>query len=232
VPDLPVTAGSDIMDVGEDDEVTPGNYASVDLLRFPFFRVSVASTVVLIFALGLTRLSFAYQGYQQVNAGNLCGVHQDEPCMVRLSTAGLPLRYMVDQLGTSAMGVLGFEDLLIVPFVLDVLFYALILGGMGWLLSRLGIGKLLGIPSAMAIGALAGFVLNSVATDPALGVRVVNCGMLVGGAGALLALCGTLALWHDMSKPFARTMLVSLVVLALPGLVCGLFAGGLFGTIL
>jgi hypothetical protein len=203
-----------------------------ELPRLPFLRSTIVSTVVLILALGLTRLSFAYQGYEQVNAGNLCGVDQDEPCIVSVRTAGWPLPYMVDQLGTSAMGVLGFEDFLIVTFLLDLLFYALLLGGIGLLLSRMCSGKLFWAPIAIAIGALTGFVLNSAVTDPAVGAQAVNCGVILGGSGALLALCGTLVLWNDMNRPFARTLLAFLLMSALPGLVCGLFAGGLFGTIL
>ena len=201
-------------------------------LRFPVLRSTVVSTVVLILAVSLTRLSFASRGSEQVNAGNLCGVHQDEPCLVSVPTAGWPLAYLVDQLGTSAMGVLGFEDFWIVTFLLDLLFYALLLGGIGWLLSRIGLGKLLWVPGVTAIGALTGIVLNSAATDPGVGAEVVNYGMILGGGGALLALCGTLVLWHEMSRPFVRTLLALLMMVALPGLVCGWFTGGLFGILL
>ena len=86
----------------------------------------------------LTLLSFTRQDSLQVNAGNLCGIHQDEPCLVSVPTAGWPLPYLVDHLGTSTMGVLGLEDLRIGVFLLDLLFYALLLGGIWWLFSRAG----------------------------------------------------------------------------------------------
>jgi hypothetical protein len=201
-------------------------------LKFPFLRSTVVSTVVLLLALSLTRLSFAYQGSEQVNAGNLCGVHQDEPCIVSVRTAGWPLPYMVDQLGTSAMGVLGFEDFLIVIFVLDLMFCAVLVGGTGFLLNRVGFGKPLWVSNATAIGALTGIVLHSAATDPSVGAEMVSYGMILGGVGALLALCGTLVLWHEMSRPFVPTLLSFLMIFALPGLVCGWFTGGLFGILL
>jgi hypothetical protein len=201
-------------------------------LKSPFLRSTVVSTVVLLLALSLTRLSFAYQGSEQVNSGNLCGVHQDEPCIVSVRTAGWPLPYIVDQLGTSAMGVLGFEDFMIVIFVLDLLFYALFLGGIGLLLDRIGFGKLLWVSSATAIGALTVIVLHSAATDPSVGAEMVSYGMILGGGGALLALCVTLVLWHEMTRPFVPTLLSFLMMFALPGVVCGWFTGGLFGILL
>lgn len=201
-------------------------------LNSPFPRSTVVSTVVLLLALSLTRLSFAYQGSEQVDAGNLCGVHQDDPCIVSVRTAGWPLPYMVDQPGTSAMGVLGFEDLFIVIFVLDLLFYALFLGGMGLLLNRIGFGKLLRVPGATAIGALTVIVLHSAATDPSVGAEMVSYGMILGGGGALLALCVTLVLWHEMARPFVPTLRSFLMMFALPGVVFGWFTGGLFGILL
>ncbi len=139
---------------------------------------------------------------------------------------------MIDQLGTSAMGVLGFEDFLIVIFVLDLIFYTLLVGGTGLLLNHIGFGRILWVSSATAIGALTGIVLRSAAADPSVGAEMVNYGMILGGGGVLLALCGTLVLWHEMSRPFVPTLLSFLMMFALPGLVCGWFTGGLFGILL
>jgi hypothetical protein len=148
---------------------------------------------------------------------------------------------MRDQFGTSAMGVLGFEDFLIVTFLLDLSFYALLIGGACFLA---GHWRSWGawVPMALALGALAAFVLNSAATDPAVAANAVNGALMLGGMGALLAILGTLLLWHDTDLarflwnetdiPFARTLLQFVMILALPGLVCGGFAGALFGTTL
>ncbi len=200
-------------------------------LRFPSLRSIIGSTLVLILALGLTQLSFFYQGYEEVGLGNNCGPQQDRPCTMSVKDAGFPLHYMVDQLGTSAMGVLGLEDFLIVPFLLDLLLYALVVAGMWFLIGRRYFWSFW-VPIVVAIGALVGFVLNSSATDPIVGTSAVNGGMSVGIFGALLAVFGTLVLWHEMGLPFAKTLLTFLAMLVLPGLVCGLFAGGLFGAIL
>jgi hypothetical protein len=200
-------------------------------LRFPSLRTIIGSTVVLILALGLTQLSFFFQDYEQLYLGNNCGPQQDQPCIVSAKDAGFPVHYMADQLGTSAMGVLGLEDFLIVPFLLDLLLYALVVGGMWFLVGRKYFWSFW-VPIVVATGALVGFVLNSLAVDPVVGTSAVIGGMIVGVFGALLAIFGTLVLWNDMGLPFARTLLKFLTMLALPGLVCGLFAGGLFGAIL
>lgn len=201
-------------------------------LNLPSPRSIVGVTVVLILALGLTQLLFAYQGTEQVNAGNLCGVHQDQPCIVTVKNAGFPFRYMVDQLGTSAMGMLGSEDFLIVPFLLDFLFFALVIGGVWFLVGRKHFWAFW-IPITVAAGILACFVVISAVTDhPAVRTDIVNGGITLGGFGILLAILGSLFLWNDMDWPFARTLLRLLMILALPGLVCGLYAGGLFGIIL
>lgn len=107
------------------------------LNRFPILRWITALIVVLFLAIFFTILTFAYQGSEQINAGNLCGINQDEPCFVSISKAGLPFPYFVDVLGTSAMGVLGPEDFRINSFLLDVLFFILLLSGTGWLLTRI-----------------------------------------------------------------------------------------------
>jgi len=182
--------------------------------------------------MGLTILSFAYQGHEEVNAGNICGVHQDESCIVSVKNAGFPLRYLIDQLGTSAMGVLGFEDFLIIPFLLDLLFYTLVIGGVWFLVGRKHFWAFW-IPITVAAGILACFVVISAVSDhPAVRTDIVNGGITLGGFGILLAILGSLFLWNDMDWPFARTLLRLLMILALPGLVCGLYAGGLFGIIL
>jgi len=112
-------------------------------IRFPVTRLIVVSIVVLIISVGLTLLSFAFQGSDQINAGNLCGVNQDEPCLVPIPKAGWPLPYFVDKLGTSAMGVIGFEDFRMVAFLLDLLFFVLLLSGVGILLNRTGLVRLI-----------------------------------------------------------------------------------------
>ena len=111
--------------------------------RFPFLRLFVTSIVVLIISVGLTLLSFAFQRSDPFNAGNLCGVNQDEPCLVPIPKAGWPLPYFVDKLGTSAMGILGFEDFRIIAFLLDLLFFVLLLSGIGLLINRVVLAKLL-----------------------------------------------------------------------------------------
>ena len=111
--------------------------------RFSVIRSIVASMVVLILAVSLTLLSFPFQGSEQINVGNLCGVNQDEPCLVSIPKAGWPLPYLVDQFGTSAMGVLGLEDFRTIAFLLDLLFFVLLLSGVGWLLNRIGLVKLI-----------------------------------------------------------------------------------------
>lgn len=200
--------------------------------KFPFPRSTVVSTVVLLLALSITRFTFAYQRFEQISAGNLCGVSRNESCIVLVLSAGWPLPYMVDQLGTSAMGVLGFEDLMIVTLIVDLVFFALLLGGLAAMLNRLGFGGLLRVSSAISIGALTGIVLYSAATRPGVMAGMVNYGIILGGGGALLALCVTLYLWHEMARPFLRTLLSNLLAVALPGLLCGLFTGGLFGILL
>ena len=111
--------------------------------RFPVLRSIVLSVVVLILAVSLTILSFISQGSEQINVGNLCGVNQDEPCLVSIPKAGWPLPYLVDQIGTSVMGALGFEDFQIIAFLLDILFFVLLLSVVGWLLNRIGLVRLL-----------------------------------------------------------------------------------------
>jgi hypothetical protein len=99
------------------------------------FRLSIPrairlSVVVLILAILLTLLSFTSQGSDQMNVGNLCGVNQNEPCFVSIPKAGWPFPFLVDQFGTSAMGVLGYEDFRSIAFILDFLFFVLVLSGM------------------------------------------------------------------------------------------------------
>ena len=112
-------------------------------LRLPVPRSSVVSIAVWSLGISLTLLSLASQGSEQINAGNLCGVNEDEPCFVSIPKAGWPLPYLVDQFGTSAMGVLGYEDFRIFAFLLDLLFFVLLLSGVGWLLNRIGLMKFL-----------------------------------------------------------------------------------------
>jgi len=200
-------------------------------LNLPSLRSIVGLTALLILALGLTQLSFAYRGIEQVNAGNLCGAHQDGPCIVPVKNAGFPLHYMVDQLGTSAMGVLGAEDFLIVPFLTDLLFYAMVIGGIWFLVGRQHFWSFW-VPMIVAAGAFVGFVAISAVTDLDVRTGLVNGGIILGGFGTLLAILGTLLFWNDMDLPFARTLIRFLMMLALPGLLCGSFAGGLFGIIL
>ena len=91
--------------------------------RLPVLRSIMASMIVLILAVSFTLLSFASQGSEPVNVGNLCGVNQDEPCLVSIPKAGWPLPYLVDRYGTSALGVLGLEDFRIMAFLLEQIPY-------------------------------------------------------------------------------------------------------------
>jgi hypothetical protein len=111
--------------------------------QFPALRSIAISIVILVLAVSMTLLSFKYQGSKQINVGNLCGANRDQPCLVSIPKAGWLLPYIGDMLGTSAMGVLGFENFRIISFLLDLLFFVLLLSGAGWLFNRIGLVRLL-----------------------------------------------------------------------------------------
>lgn len=200
-------------------------------VRWPVLRTLILFTGIFVLAMCLTRLSFTVQRIKVVE--DPCPQCGGAPLQYEIPTAGWPLPYFVDAFGTSALGILGAEDFVFYNFWLDLLFYAVVVSGIGWLLKASGFGNLLWIASTLLMGVSAGVVWYTGHTDVAVMTAARTYSLVLGGICLAIAVIISIATCAERRTRFIPTLRPWLVLLVVPGLICGWFIGGLFlGSVL
>ena len=100
----------------------------------PQSKIKLAALILisLLLSVILTGVSITIQkvGPEVGMYGNVCGPSGNEPCYQELLKGGFPIPYLFDNPGVSVRGQLSFfeDDFHVFPFILDNLFYIIVLG--------------------------------------------------------------------------------------------------------
>lgn len=195
-------------------------------VRWPVLRTLILITGIFVLAICLTGLSSTVQRINVVKEA--CPLCPGAPFYRKVPTAGWPLPYFVDEAGSSAVGVLGAEDFVFYNFWLDLLFYAGLVSGMACLITACGFGKELWLASALLLGLSAGVVWSIWHTDVAVMTVARTYSLVLGGICLMVAVIISIATCAERRTRFIPTLRTWLVLLVVPGLICGWFIGGVF----